>query len=126
MNYGTTIKYPIELDHRGHPVTIGYIEAIEQSITFLLFTSLGEMLFLRDVGTTIKALIWKTNDVEKITTACVQSSRLIELNEKRIEKVIVKLLDRTQDTIKIHVGYSIRATGQEQFLVIPFKKQTEN
>jgi phage baseplate assembly protein W len=110
----TNLRYPYQVDGRGHTAEAGADDYIRGLIEQVLFTSPGERVMRPDFGSGVMQLVFAPNSSELAATTqfLVQAALQQYLgNLIALEGVEIESHD---STLRVIVRYSIRRTGVGQ------------
>ena len=110
------IKFPFQPGMNSSPETVEGINVLVSDVQSLLFTALGEMPMLEDVGTNIHSFVFETPS--EITQALI-SQEIRSLIKKNVPQMIVDaVITEVQEVngaplILVRVIYSVNGEGGE-------------
>jgi phage baseplate assembly protein W len=119
---GSSVSWPLEVDHAGSITSTDGVEDLDQSIQMVLLTVPGERLGRPDFGCRIWDLLFEpvTADLLDLVAQAVRES--LARWEPRIAVDDVKPAVDSDDPalIRIAISYRVRETNDRRYLVYPF------
>ena len=110
------IKFPFQPGYNSSPETVQGVNVLVSSVQSLLFTALGEMPMLQDVGTNIHSFVFETpSDITKALIA----QEIRSLIKKNVPQMVVEsIITETQmvngaPLILVRVIYSVDGESGE-------------
>jgi len=122
---GTGWSFPPEFNHAlGEVVMSSDAQDIQESLTVILSTKLGERVMLPIFGCNLEDLLFENLDLTTKTLAIERINDAILYYEPRISVLSVSIDEsREQEgVLLITVDYQIRATNSRMNMVYPFYK----
>jgi uncharacterized protein len=119
-------SFPVRLDPSTGDVAIAvYLEDIRQAILIILRTALGERVMRPDFGAGLETLVFEPVNTTTMALTKHRVEQGLVTWEPRIDVNDVQVTtDPTmRNTLRISIGYTVRATNTFYNLVFPFYLQ---
>jgi len=119
---GTGLKFPLQVTPRGKLALSRNESRIEESITFILGTRLGERLMQPDFGCGIHDLLFAPNNPATHALAVAAVRRALVAHEPRIDvfSIVPETSPAEPSLLLIRIDYRIRANNAMSNIVYPF------
>ena len=111
MSPRVDVAFPFTVDGRGRTAASGYDDHVRDMIEMLLFTSPGQRVMRPDFGCGLGDLVFEPNSPE--IAASLQSTVQASLQRWLGDVIDVISVEVTSEdsTLRVFVGYVVRATG---------------
>jgi len=125
---GSGIAFPLRVKGTGGVENSAYEENIEECIRLILGTAPGERLYRPQFGCHVHDYVFAPNNAHTRNLVAYYVKEALLKFEPRIDNIEVKCMpDPGQpNTLRIEIGYDVRATNSHFNLVYPFFLRRED
>lgn len=120
MFLGQGVAFPFSIDNYNKVKSSLYATNIQESITIVLSTKLGERLMRPDFGCRIHELLFAPNTIDTHNLAIFYVTEALDKWEHRINLNKVEVEINSETSININIDYQIKDTNSFYNLVYPF------
>jgi phage baseplate assembly protein W len=119
---GQGVSFPLVVNQFGRVGLTSGKELIEQALITYISLGLGEVFFLRQIGTRIYELLFDPNDSASEESLGTYIKTTIDTWEGRVSFVECKFSYPQDDCILVKVYYKLLNTNEVESFIYPFYK----
>ena len=117
---GEGVSFPFKVDNYKKIKSSQYENSIEESITLILSTKLGERLMRPDFGCRIHELLFAPNTIDTHNLVIFYVTEALQQWEDRIILNHIDVSTHSDTSIDIRLNYKIEGSNSNYNMVYPF------